>query len=137
MVERDVVLAKVAAIDRCLGRVRQATGLDPASLDDPDRQDIFVLNLERAVQAAIDLAVHVVATSAWGLPDTLRENFRILEAHGVITPGLAARMRAMVGFRNVAVHDYQAIDVAVLRSILTSRLGDLEEFCRAVVAFLP
>lgn len=58
MPDRDVVLAKVAAIQRCLKRIQETTQLDPASLDDIDKQDIFVLNLQRAVQAAIDLATH-------------------------------------------------------------------------------
>lgn len=52
MVDRDVVLAKVASIDRCLSRiaeVRQDRGLRPVDVD-----DLVALNLQRAVQAAID-----------------------------------------------------------------------------------
>ncbi len=56
MPDRDVVLAKVAAIQKCLKRIRDVTGLDPDRLDDPDAQDIFVLNLQRAIQSTIDLA---------------------------------------------------------------------------------
>ena len=61
MPDRDVVLAKAAAIQRCLRRIEEVTGLKPASLADQDTQDIFVLNLQRAIQSAIDLASHIIA----------------------------------------------------------------------------
>jgi hypothetical protein len=50
MVDKDVVLAKSAAIQKCLKRIIEVTGLDPGQLDDQDIQDIFVLNLQRAIQ---------------------------------------------------------------------------------------
>jgi len=43
MPDRDVVLAKVAAIQRCLKRIKETTDLDPDSLDNIDKQDIFRL----------------------------------------------------------------------------------------------
>jgi hypothetical protein len=61
MPDKDVVLAKVATVQRCLKRIKETSGLDPISLDNLDKQDIFVLNLQRAVQASIDLATHIVA----------------------------------------------------------------------------
>jgi uncharacterized protein YutE (UPF0331/DUF86 family) len=76
MVDRDVVYAKIGIIQRCLKRIAQTTALDPAALDDFDRQDIFVLNLQRAVQAAIALAAHVTASEVLGMPQELRDNFR-------------------------------------------------------------
>jgi len=56
--DRDVVLAKVATIQKCLGRILDVTRLDPECLEDIDKQDIFVLNLQRAIQACIDLAAY-------------------------------------------------------------------------------
>jgi uncharacterized protein YutE (UPF0331/DUF86 family) len=137
MLDADVVLAKVAAVDRCVRRIRDATGLDASRLDDLDVQDVFVLNVERAAQACIDLASHVIAAREIGLADTLAANFTLLEREGIITADLASRMRGMVGFRNVAVHDYQALEPAVLRAILTDHLPDFESFCTAIVALLP
>ena len=67
MPDRDVVLAKVATVQKCLRRIRETTGLEPQSLDDIDKEDIFVLNLQRAVQAVIDLATHIVASEGLGL----------------------------------------------------------------------
>ncbi len=84
MPDRDVVLAKVAAIQRCLKRIKETTRLDPNSIDDIDKQDIFILNLQRAVQAAIDLATHIVASEGLGLSDTIKDNFKFLKNAGIM-----------------------------------------------------
>ena len=135
MADPDIIYAKVGNIQNCLRRIRQVTNLDPATLDGFDTQDIFVLNLQRAVQAAIDLAAHVVASKELGLPDSLRANFTLLEHAGILEPRLAAKMEAMVGFRNIAVYNYQKLDIDILRSILQNNLGDLEDFYRAILDY--
>lgn len=128
MPDKDVMLAKVATIQRCLKRIKETTGLNPASLDSIDTQDIFVLNLQRAVQAAIDLATHVVASEGLGLSDTIKGNFKLLHDAGMVSKEIARKMEAMVGFRNIAIHDYETIDKEVLKSILSGNLKDIEDF---------
>lgn len=133
MPDKDVVLAKVAAIQRCLKRIKETTRLDPNSIDDIDKQDIFILNLQRAVQAAIDLATHIVASEGLGLSDTIKDNFKFLKNAGIINEELTLRMESMVGFRNIAIHDYQTIDRDILKSILSNNLKDLEVFYTTVL----
>jgi uncharacterized protein YutE (UPF0331/DUF86 family) len=132
MVERDVVLAKIAVIDRCLARIAEIRARRGGALLPVDVEDITVLSLTRATQAAIDLAAHVVATEGYGLPSGVAETFSLLEQHGVLEAALAARLRKMVGFRNLAVHDYQTIDPRILESIVTTRLDDLRALAAAV-----
>ena len=133
MPDRDVVLAKVATIQKCLERIRDVTSLDPASLDDINRQDIFVLNLQRAIQASIDLASHIVASEGLGLPETVRDNFTLLKDKGIKDPEIASRMEKMTGFLHIAIHNYQALNLEILESILTRNLKDLEIFYTAVL----
>lgn len=133
MVDRDVVLEKTKQIQNCLRRIQEVTNGDPVSLNDIDNQDIFVLNLQRAVQASIDLAAHVIADEGLGLPSELKENFLIMEKNGIITRELSDNLQRMVGFRNIAVHDYKSIDVDVLKRVLVSHLGDLEMFYSAIL----
>ena len=128
MPDKDVVFAKVATIQRCLKRIKETSGWDPVSLDNLDKQDIFVLNLQRAVQAAIDLATHIVASEGLGLSDTIRGNFQLLQDAGIVNEEITRRMESMVGFRNIAIHDYEAIDKEILKSILTGNLKDIEDF---------
>jgi uncharacterized protein YutE (UPF0331/DUF86 family) len=128
MPDKDIVLAKAAAIQRCLKRISDVTGLDPRSLDDQNVQDIFVLNLQRAIQSAVDLSTHIIAADGLGLSDTIRGNFELLEKANIIGGDLSRRMQSMVGFKNIAIHDYQALDTGILKSILSKHLRDLEEF---------
>ena len=122
MVDKDIVLEKVKNIQNCLRRIHEKTGDDPASLFDMDVQDIFVLNLQRAVQSCIDLAAHVVSDEGLGLPSDLKENFTLLETKGILSSELSSKLQKMVGFRNIAVHDYTTIDAKVVQSILDTHL---------------
>lgn len=133
MPDRDILLGKTDSIRRALARIRDVTRMNPASLDDINIQDIFVLNLQRAIQSAIDLAAHVVASEALGLPDSIKANFQLLENGKIIGKDLSAKLQAMAGFRNIAIHEYQTIDVDVLKSILTRNLQDLESFYATVL----
>ena len=133
MPDQDVVFAKVAAVQRCLKRIRETTMLKPETLDDIDKQDIFILNLQRAVQAVIDLATHIVASEGLGLSDTIRGNFKLLQDAGIISKDIARKMESMVGFRNIAMHDYQTLNKDILKSILVNNLKDLENFYTTVL----
>lgn len=133
MVEREIVLAKVTTIDRCLARIAEVGSGRGGALTPVDIEDITILNLTRAAQATIDLATHVVTTEAYGLPDSVGAAFDILAKHGIIASDLAERMRRMVGFRNIAVHDYQTLDPNVIQSIVRRHLEDLRAFARAII----
>ena len=126
----DLLLNKGVIIRRCMARVREEYGDDPARLANPTRQDSMVLNVQRACEAAIDLAMHQVARRRLGVPQTSREAFVLLERAGILTPETGRRMRAMVGFRNVAVHAYQELQLPMLRSVIEEHLADFETFLR-------
>jgi uncharacterized protein YutE (UPF0331/DUF86 family) len=130
----DVVLNKAAIVERCVARVREVhAGSDANLLEDQTRQDSILLNLQRACEASIDLAMYVVRKRRLGLPQESREAFDLLEQAGLLAPDLARAMRAMVGFRNVAVHSYRELDLAIVRSIVRERLADFENFTSHVV----
>lgn len=130
----DVVLNKAAIVERCLARVREVHAGDDANLfDDPTRQDSILLNLQRACEASIDLAMYLVRRERLGLPQESREAFDLLERADLLPPDLARAMRAMVGFRNVAVHSYRELDLQIVRSIVCERLADFEAFTALVL----
>ncbi|MBC8344998.1 MAG: DUF86 domain-containing protein [Candidatus Marinimicrobia bacterium] len=133
MVDRDIILEKVAIIQRCLGRISHVTHLEKDTLNDIDIQDIFVLNLQRAIQASVDIAAHVIAFEGYGLPDTLRAHFDLLAQNNIISKEISLKMKAMVSFRNIAVHEYQNINPDILKSILSTNLGDIEEFYKTIL----
>jgi uncharacterized protein YutE (UPF0331/DUF86 family) len=125
----DVILNKVASIERCLARIEEEYAAGAADLEhDFTRQDSIVLNLLRACEASIDLAMRQVRIHRLGIPQTSREAFDLLRHAGFISEDLADRLKRMVGFRNIAVHNYQAMSLQILRAIIEHRLGDFTEF---------
>jgi len=133
----DVALNKAATIERCVERVREEYGPDGRELAvDQRRQDALVLNLLRACETAIDLAMHAVRVRALGAPQSSRDAFAMLVAAGILDRALGDALQRMVGFRNIAMHRYQDLDIDVLHAIVRHRLGDLESFAAAMVRAL-
>jgi len=124
----DVAINKAAIIRRCLARVREEIRDDPARLEDFTIQDSVVLNLLRACEAAIDLAMHAVAEARLGIPQSSRDAFDLLQASGRLTEASASAMKNMVGFRNIGVHAYQELSLPILEAILARHLDDFERY---------
>lgn len=132
----DVTLLKIESLQRCIERIRAKTPARVEGLtNDIDLQDIIVLNLQRAVQVSIDLAAHVLSGLNSRPPQTMAECFTLLHAAGVISAFSSERMRRAVGFRNIAVHEYQALDWTVIYAIITRHLEDFRQFAREIHAW--
>lgn len=130
----DVLLNKVAIIERCLGRIESEYRGHEAELESNyTRQDSVILNLQRACEAAIDAAMHLVRVRKLGVPQDSREAFDLLGEAGLITAELCERLKSMVGFRNVAVHDYRKLNLDVVRNIIEKHLVDFRRFGAAVL----
>ena len=132
MLEKDVVLSKIAIIQRCLKRIDDIVAGDASKVDQLDVQEIASLNLQRAIQASIDMANVVISLKSLGLPASYKQSFWLLEQENIISSDLSNRMKGMVGFRNIAVHDYSELDMNILKSILKDHLGDFEKFYEIV-----
>lgn len=136
MVDKDIILEKIGQIQNCLKRIRDTIGDNVELLHEYDEQDIFVLNLQRGIQACLDLAAHIISDQGLGVVDELKDNFLLLEKNKIVDKILSKRLQKMVGFRNIAVHDYSALDVDVLKAIYANHLGDLEVFYKTVGKYL-
>ena len=127
----DVAVNKAASIERCIKRINEEYRGDASNLRaNITRQDSIVLNLQRACEAAIDLAMHLVRKHKLGVPQETREAFDKLESASVLDARLARSLRSMVGFRNIAVHDYRKLDLDIVQAIIDKKLDDLLEFTR-------
>ena len=119
----DIMINKAAIIERCVRRMIEESRACPL-LDDYTHIDALTLNIERACQAAIDMAMHVVADRHLGVPQSTTDAFSLLQRSGLIDPPLAAALHGMVGFRNVAIHQYDQLDMDVLRWVIESGYKD-------------
>lgn len=124
-----VAAVKITSLQRCVSRAREihaAAGENFRS--DHDRQDACILNVIRACETAIDLASMVVRARHLGMPAEARELFATLEREQVIPADLGARLRAMVGFRNLAVHQYREIDLNIVERVIREDMDDVLTF---------
>lgn len=131
IVPDDVMFAKAAVIERSLRRVLEIYRADP-SLTDLIHLDALTLNVQRATQAAIDLAMHVVAMKHLGMPQSQADAFRLLADAEALERNLSERMTGMCGFRNILIHQYQELEVDILHQVATERWQDLVALCQAL-----
>ncbi len=125
MSEMDIVLSKINIIKNCMMAIEKATLKEK----DPDfLLSIYELNLQRAIQACIDLANIIIAKDGLGLPNTYRQSFEILHKHLIINGAVSGKMGSMVGFRNISIHDYGEIKPEIVHSIVKDHLVDFETF---------
>jgi len=68
-----------------------------------------------------------------GIPQNSRDAFDFLLQARIIDDSLQVKMKHMIGFRNVAIHEYQTLDLNIVESIIDSNLGDFEEFAKVVL----
>jgi uncharacterized protein YutE (UPF0331/DUF86 family) len=131
MTDVPLVLKTLAVIETCASELRRLA--NPAQLESDIKERRFVeRTLQVALQAVLDVCSHIVSDERLGEPATNRDLVRLAAANGWVAPDLANTLQRMVGFRNVLVHDYDEVNVDILRAILVKHLGDLEAFARGV-----
>jgi uncharacterized protein YutE (UPF0331/DUF86 family) len=134
--DADLVAKKLALIETLVRELRELS--DPARIAEDVREERFVEHtLQLAIQAALDVASHIVSDARLGEPTSNRALFDLLERGAWIEADLCARLRDMAGFRNVLVHGYQDVDVAIVRDVVENHLDDLLGFATAIRRRLP
>ena len=131
----EVLLNKAATIERWVARAKEGHAKDPATFaQDPTRQDAAILNLQRACEATIDAGNRLIRVRRLGLPQSARDVFDILAREGLIDGQLAIAMKQMTGFRNIAVHDYQAVHIPIVIAIIETRTDELLDYASRLIA---
>lgn len=135
--DREVVEQKLESLRRCLQRIETKCPAEAATLvADIDLQDIVALNLSRAVQISVDIGAHLIAGMEVSPPDTMGQTFDVLAQAGILNNALAAGLKKAVGFRNIAVHNYESINWNIVHSIVKHHLADFSEFAKVVASKL-
>jgi len=130
----DVLINKAATIERCVARAREEYAADPNGFaDNQTRQDAAVLNIQRACEAALDMGQHLIRREKLGVPQSARDVFTLLAQGGWIEDELADVLKRMVGFRNIAVHDYQQLQLPITVSIITKHLDDFLAYSKTIL----
>jgi uncharacterized protein YutE (UPF0331/DUF86 family) len=131
MTDAELVAKKLALIETYVAELERLARPDQIASDVRERR--FVEHtLQIAIQAALDVASHIVSDSRLGEPRTQQALFDLLADAGWLTRDLAAAMRRAAGFRNVVVHGYSAVDPEVVRDVVEHHLVDLLGFASAI-----
>lgn len=125
----QTILAKSTRLDRCIARIHHEFSGDPDQLSsDFLVQDSVVLNLQRACEQVIDIAQLLTRVAGLGRPATNKELFQQLEGERIIDAALSNSLQGLIGFRNVAVHEYQKLDLAIVHAVIDKELPEMQKF---------
>ena len=125
----DVLINKAATIERCVARAREEFDHDPTTFETNfSRQDAAVMNIQRACEAALDMGHHIIRRDRLGVPQSARDAFEILGQAKWIDQALADSLKRMVGFRNIAVHDYQKLLLPITVKVITEHLTEFLQY---------
>jgi uncharacterized protein YutE (UPF0331/DUF86 family) len=130
----DVLLNKAATIERCVARAREEYASDPDTFaTNFTRQDAAILNIQRACEAALDMGHHSIRRDSLGLPQSSRDVFALLATAHWLEAELAESIKRMVGFRNIALHEYQTLQLPITVNIIQSHLDEFLAYSRQML----
>jgi uncharacterized protein YutE (UPF0331/DUF86 family) len=132
----QVVLNKKVSIEHCIAQARKYYAMkgEIPFKEDHLKQDAVALNVQRACELCIDIANHLIKTKKLGLPQDSKDSFLLLPRAGLIDETMIAALRAMVGFRNILIHQYQMLDLDIMVEVVEHRLDDLLAFANIALA---
>jgi uncharacterized protein YutE (UPF0331/DUF86 family) len=134
VVDFDLILAKAGAVKSHLNRVFEKRNVDlKGFLEDIDRQESILFNIQVAVQNCIDIAAHIISEEGLGVPGSTTEMFYLLKNHGYLNHDLTAAMVKAVGFRNLIVHEYGKIELEQVYEIAQNNINDLNGYLKAII----
>ncbi len=130
----DLLIGKIQSIQRCVQRARdECQKAGDSFRTNFTYQDAAVLNVTRACEMAIDLANHIIRKEKLGIPCSSAESFQLLSRQGIISTELEKKMIAMVGFRNIAVHEYKKLNVEIVEHVIKHGLDDILVFTQLLI----
>ena len=133
MVDRDLILAKAGSVKRHLNRVKEKRNTDlDTFLNDIDRQEIILFNLQMAIQNCIDIAAHIISDEGFGVPGSTSEMFYLLEDNKYLDHKITEKMVQAVGFRNLIVHEYGKINLKQIFEVAKKDINDLDKYLMAI-----
>ncbi len=128
----EISLQKSASIRRCVQRAREEKNAAGQEFrNNFTRQDACLLNVFRACETAIDLANHLVRVHGLGVPAWSDQAFEMLSRADLIPLEMGDRLAKMVRFRNLAIHEYDRLDLDLVEANFEGPLDDLIRFADA------
>lgn len=134
----EVILNKKISIERCIVQIEKYYAQRGAIPFEENYllQDAIAMNLQRIGELAIDIANYLVKKKKLGLPQDSAEAFVLLYRAGLISEDLMRRMKGMVGFRNIVVHEYQKLDLGIMEDVIKYHLEEPLQFANSALQII-
>jgi uncharacterized protein YutE (UPF0331/DUF86 family) len=137
MVDKPLILRKLAELDQYLRQVKEYAGISVEEYQSSWKtQRIIERTLQMMIETCVDIAGHIISDRAFRTPSSYSDTFKVLHENGVLPTSLFARMEKMAKFRNVVVHHYDTIDAEIVVGILKRDLKDFSGFHDAIISLL-
>ena len=129
-------------LERLIGSMRESVRIlheirdmsESEFKEDIHRQGSAKYHFIVSVEAAIDIANHLISRCGFRAPNDYADTFRVLADSSVIDKDFASELEKMARFRNRLVHIYWGVDIAEVWRILQSRLGDFDNYISQIGA---
>jgi uncharacterized protein YutE (UPF0331/DUF86 family) len=132
----DIIVNKIQSIQHCVERAREEYNKNPADFEtNYTLQDAAILNVLRACEQAINLANHIIKSHKMGIPTSSAESFELLDKKHIISREISVKLQNMVKFRNVVIHNYQRVNMEIVKSVIKNDLNDLLSFTDKIMEF--
>ncbi len=137
-INKNIIELKISKIREMIKRIRDLDFSDEQPYDETILQDALVFRLVQAVEAAIDIATHIISNLEITRPESYKDLFLALNKQNILTEKIAKEMAQAAGFRNLAVHEYdeQKFNYDQVKRDYHSDLITLNRFCAEIIEFL-
>jgi uncharacterized protein YutE (UPF0331/DUF86 family) len=137
VVDRHALSSRLDALESYLTELRSFQSVSREDfVREPALHHLAERFLHLACESTLDIAQHVIAEQGYRQAQSYKDSMDVLCDEGLIGRDLADRLKGWMGFRNVLVHLYLAIDHGRTYDAIRDDLGDLAQFAAAMAPLL-
>lgn len=137
MVDHDLIQRKLILLEESAAQIKKLGLKSFASFKKQYAiQKAAEKILQEMIETCLDIGKHIISDQRLRSPDDYRDIFTVLGEEKILPQKAANTMRQMVGFRNIIIHMYEKIDLELVFTSATKRLGDFDTFSKYILKFL-
>jgi len=137
MVDRNLLLRKLAELEEYLGQIKEYENIGVEQYSRDWRiQRIVERTMQMIIETCVDIAGHIISDKKYRIPSSYADTFRVLYENNFVEKGLFEKLEKMAKFRNIVVHHYDRLDGEIVVGILRKDLDDLFEFRDVIIKSL-
>lgn len=137
MPSKKIIEQKIEEILKQLKYLKELVKISKKTFLSDDMQMYFAERvMQRMIEAAIDINMHVIADIKGITPDTYANSFTEMGQKKFFPLKFAESIAKSVGLRNLIVHEYHKIDIQKFHDSMKSALVDYAKYVRYISKIL-